>query len=112
MGADAFYVCYGLRWEIVADTDEMAELLEARRDPRQIAAHRYHIKSWWCQTVDDGRSVLLIGEMVARFGWENDHDRRMEGPALLRTMEETQEKLRIAGFVDQPAWHFQFEPDR
>jgi hypothetical protein len=29
----------------------------------------------------------------------------------MRLMEETKQKLRAAGFEDEPAWHYQFEPD-
>lgn len=112
MGADAFHVYYGLRWEIDANAEEELSLLESELDPRQIAARQHNLDSWWGFTAGEEVCFLLVGKLVGHFGWQHEHDGRFSDAAVTRLMEETQEKLQAAGLGDEPAWHFQFEPDR
>lgn len=112
MGADAFHVCYGLRWEINADAEEELSRLEAKGDTRQVGARTLGLGSWWGVTAEEDAYFLLVGMLVGHFGWQHQHDGRLEGTAIPRLMEETREKLRAAGLEGEPAWHFQFEPDR
>ncbi len=112
MGADAFHVYYGLSWEIDADAHDELSLLESEDDPRQVAAKRHGLGSWWGLTTDESVYFLLVGKLVGHFGWQNQHDKRLEGVAVAHLMEETGEKLRAAGLEGEPAWHFQFEPDQ
>lgn len=111
MSADAFHVCYGLRWEMDAHSPEVV-LLEARRDPRQLAARQHKLGMWWGMTATAGRFVLLIGYMAGHFGWEGDHAGGLTRADISRIMAETEDRLRLAGFQDEPAWYFQFEPDQ
>ena len=111
MGADAFHIYYGLRWEIDADAEEELDRLEAESDPRQIAAQRHGLDTWWGPTADEDVYFLLVGKLVGHFGWQYEHDGRLMNTAVPHLMEETREKLQAAGFGDEPAWHFQFVPD-
>jgi len=112
VGANAFHVCYGLRWDIVTAGENEVSLLERREDPRQVAARQHRLDSWWGMTTDEERYFLIIGRLVGHFGWEGEHDARLDGTEVPRLMEETRQRLRAAGFTHEPAWHFQFEPDR
>ncbi|MBX6314434.1 MAG: hypothetical protein IRY99_16195 [Isosphaeraceae bacterium] len=112
MGADAFHVYYGLRWEIEADAEDELSRLESEGHPRQTAAREHGLDSWWGITADEYVYFLLVGKLVGHFGWQHDHQGRLERAAVDRLMEETREKLRAAGLGGEPAWHFQFEPDR
>ena len=111
MGADAFHVCYGLRWEVDADNEQEVTLLEQRQDPRQLAARKHKLDSWWGATADQRRYFILVGKLISNFGWENEHAMRLEDADLARFVEETKQKLQAAGFDELPAWHYQFEPD-
>jgi hypothetical protein len=111
MGADAFYVCYGLRWEVDADNENEVTLLVKRQDSRQVAACSHSLDSWWGVTTDQGRYFVLVGKLIGSFGWENEHTGRIADTELASLVEETKKQLRAAGFEGEPAWHYQFEPD-
>jgi hypothetical protein len=96
MGADAFHIYYGLRWEIDAPADEELEILESEDDPRQIAAQSHGLDSWWGITADEEVYFLLVGKLVGHFGWQHEHDGRLVNAAVLGLMEETREKLHSA----------------
>jgi hypothetical protein len=112
MGANAFHVCYGIRWEVDGTDCEEAERLERREDPRILAARNYSLDHWWGSTAEEGRYFLLIGNMVGNFGWEGEHAASLGDAEAQRLMDETRKKPRAAGFGEEPAWYFQFEPDR
>ena len=70
------------------------------------------MQSWWGQTIDEHRYFLLVGRIVGQFGWEHSSAAQLTDPEALALMTETAENLRNAHIELQPAWHFQFEPDR
>jgi len=111
MGAEAFHVCYGLRWEVDAANEDEVTLLEKRQDPRQVAAKRHKLNSWWGATTDQRRYFLVVGTLIGNFGWEGEHAGRLTDEAAVALVQTTKEKLQAAGFEDEPAWHYQFEPD-
>lgn len=111
MGADAFHVYYGLRWEVIADDKEAVELLEKRQDARQLAARAHKLDCWWGVTADERRCFVLVGKRLGNFGWEHQHEAQFEEAGLATLVEETKRRLREAGFEGAPAWQFQFEPD-
>src|ERR1700722_15032921 len=104
MSAEAFHVCYGLRWDVdAANADELTSL-EKRQDPRQLAAQRHMLDCWWGVTTDEGRYFVLVGKMIGSFGWEHEHAASLEDSELARLVEETKGRLRAAGFEETPAW--------
>jgi hypothetical protein len=111
MGADAFHVCYGLRWEVDAANEPEVTLLEKRQDARQVAARSHRLDSWWGVTIDQARYFVLVGKLIGNFGWEHKDAGRLDDTELARLVEETSQNLREAGFEAAPAWHYQFEPD-
>jgi hypothetical protein len=109
MGADGFLAYYGLRWD-VTDPDEISQL-EKRSDPRIVAARDNGLKHWWGVTEDQERHFLLIGTELSNLGWEGDPMRTISDSEFSNLAKLTREKLRMAGFEESPALHFQFEPD-
>jgi hypothetical protein len=113
MGADVFHVCYGIRWDIDGSDEVEVERLEVRQDCRVRAARKHGLGHWWGSTADEGRYFLLVGTFIGHFGWEGKTAVVRHGDAeLVRVMEKTKRKLQAAGFSEEPAWYFQFEPDR
>jgi hypothetical protein len=111
MGADAFHVCYGLRWDVDAAKEGEITLLEKRQDLRQIAAKTHRLDSWWGPTTEQGRYFLTVGKLVGNFGCEGKGAARIEDAELTRLMAETRRKLKAAGLEGEPAWHFEYVPD-
>jgi hypothetical protein len=112
VGADSFHVCYGVRQEIEAADNATVEMLELRKHPWQVAAKQHRLKSWWGATIDERRFFVLIGRMVGHYGWEGEAAGQLTDAEAAAVVAETTERLRAAGIDGQPAWHFQFEPDR
>ena len=108
MGANGLLVCYGLRWQVGPGE---VDLLERRQDPRQRAAKRHMLQSWWGVTTDPRTYVLLVGRLVGNFGWEGDHAARLTDAEAAAIAEETKARLKEAGLEGEPAWHYQFELD-
>lgn len=112
MGADAFHVCYGVRREVDVADAKTVELLEQRRHPLQISARQHQLRCWWGATIDERRFFVLVGRIIGHFGWEGEPAGHLSDVEATAVMAETAERLRGAGIEGQPAWHFQFEPDR
>jgi len=112
MSADSFHVCYGLRCEVEASNTGTVELLELRRHPWQLAARLNGLQSWWGPTTDENRFFVLIGRMIGHYGWEGETASELSEAEATAIMAETSERLRATEIEGQPAWHFQFEPDR
>jgi hypothetical protein len=112
MSADRFLVCFGLRWEVDADDESEVELLETRKDPRQLAARANKLDSWWGNTIDENRDYLFVGKILGNFGREGKDELRVNVSECVAVMDATRRKLQSAGFADEPAWYFQFELDR
>lgn len=112
MSADAFHVVYGIRWEIDVEDERLVSLFEQRREPRQLAAWQQKLDVYYGVTIDETRHFLLIGKLVGHFGWEYLPAMRITDAEKSATAEQTKKRLLAAGFQDEPAWHFQFEPDR
>ena len=112
MSADAFLVCYGVCWEVDASDDTEIERLERRQDPRQRVARDHGLESWWGPTVDEERYFLLVGRLLGRFGWEGKSREMLSATQAAELVADVEKRLREAGMEDEPAWHFQFEPDR
>lgn len=111
MGADAFHVFYGVRWDIDGQNEAEVDSLQRRDDHRLKKAKQYGLQHWWGQTEKEGHYFLLIGHNIGSFGRELGNTTRTEGPELLRIIAEVKEKLQAAGFETLPALHCQFEPD-
>lgn len=111
MGADAFFVTFGVRFEVDAQDEANIELLELHQHPTQIKAKDYKLQTWWGKTTDESKYFLLVGRIIGQFGRENSCDSSISVADSTRIAKETSLALRAAGFEGPAAWHFQFEPD-
>ena len=64
MGADAFVVFYGIRYEVPVDGDSEIELLEKRKHPLQIAARNAELDTWWGCLTADADYHLFVGKSL------------------------------------------------
>lgn len=109
MGADSFIVYYGIRWEI-SDEAEI-ESLELKNDSRIKLTKQYKLNLWWGVTTDQEKYFLLVGAELGSFGWERESNRSISDIEVQAVVKETIVKFKEAGFKENPAFHFQFEPD-
>ncbi|QOV89101.1 hypothetical protein [Humisphaera borealis] len=105
MGADAFYVYYGVRYEVASD--EEAERLEMRQDARVAAARKVKLKFAFGRLTDGEPYFLLIGHEIGRFGAQDASEAVLSDDQLRGIFEETKRKLADAGFRDVPRLVFQ-----
>jgi hypothetical protein len=111
MGADSTLVFYGVRFTI---PEEECDSLELRRDPRQQAARRFKLDSWWGRFATEsgeGAYYLFIGAKLASIGHEGQAGVRRSRDELAATIEEVGEKLGRAGIEQEPSLYVQFCPD-
>jgi hypothetical protein len=112
MGADRFHVFYGVRQLFDGSDSTTRDLLENRRHPWQIAARQFKLEFWWGQTVNESEYFILFGKQVGNYGFEAEREGKLSDSQSITMMAQTRERLRLAGIKDQPAWYFQYEPDR
>ena len=77
MGADAVIQFYGIRLRVPRDDKDAIAGLEARTDPRLVAARDVRLDSWWGRLTDGADFHLLIGKRLGVFGSENDAEKQM-----------------------------------
>ncbi len=105
MGADAFYVFYGIRFSVESDGE--LDALERNVDPRLKAARAAGLT--WCfdRPTDGEPHFLLIGHRLGSFGVEADVEGAIGKQELLDVMARTEAALANAGFSQQPRIHLQ-----
>lgn len=111
MGADATMAFFGLRFKT---SEEENNGLEHRTDPRIVAARDQNLDHWWGHfSVDyyNEQSYLFIGKIIGRIGHEDDYEVVITPSELITTMSESRDRLKKAGFSDEPRLFVQFEPD-
>lgn len=97
MGADAFIVFYGVRYEIPA-TDESLEPFEMRTAPLYQQANRARLKTYFDRMTDGEPYFFYVGTELGCFGIENDSLKSYTSTELQRIITETDAKLREGGF--------------
>lgn len=109
MGAANCVAYFGLRFEIGSDE---IEALETRSDPRQIAARKGRLKSYWGSFGSEGeQSLLFVGNELAILGPEDEMSATFAADALQRLMADTAARLKEAGFEGAPSLHLEWEED-
>lgn len=100
---------YGIRFELA--TEEI-EGLEARSDMRLVSARKHNLSHYWGNFGLAGDQWLLfIGAKLALLGEENQCQARLDKQLLLKLIDETEVKLRGAGFHETPMLHLQWQSD-
>ena len=106
MGADAFYVYYGVKRSLQPESSEM-DLLEREKHPIFDAAFDAKLHVVWGRMTEGVDYFMLIGHQIGCFGVENDTYCQVPSDELRRIMEQTDQRLRQAGIVETPAFHCQ-----
>jgi len=106
MGADSFYVYYGVKRNVALDSPEL-ELLEEKKLPILRSALAAKLNVAWGRLTDGEDYFLLIGHEIGCFGVEGFTDRELPAEGLRRIVEQTDERLRRAGISETPAFHYQ-----
>jgi hypothetical protein len=109
MGADSFYLYYGVRRTIPLDDEDQIEQLEEDRHPICDLAYKHNLQFTWGCLTDGADYFLLIGRELGCFGVECIHERTMPDNELAGIMTNTKDMLRAAGIKETPAIHCQLQ---
>lgn len=109
MSASSCIGYIGLRFEVRADEIDQ---LEGKSDPRQIAARRVGLSSYWANFGGETeRYVLLVGTRIATLGPENDLAATLLTGQLLSLASDTSDRLRSANLVGEVSLHLEWLED-
>ncbi|REK11206.1 MAG: hypothetical protein DWQ37_14845 [Planctomycetota bacterium] len=109
MSADECAVYFGLRFEI---PEGEIDAVEARTDPRMIAARDARLRRYWGSVADgDERYYLLVGAEIGVMGIDGKLDVELSRAGLEAIMDETTAKLKAASFEGEPKLYVQYFPD-
>jgi hypothetical protein len=109
MGADAFYVYYGVRRTIPLDDEDQIEQLETDRHPVCELAYRHKLQFAFGRLTDGADYFLLIGRELGCYGVEGSHEQAITDDQLAEIVATTKEGLRAACIQEAPAIHVQLE---
>jgi hypothetical protein len=111
MSAESVLVCYGVRYEIVAETE--VEQLERRTHAKLASARQVHLKHWWGRFADrEGeRTFLFVGAIIGNFGAEGATSAQLTETELSELIQTTKARLAEGGIDDEPALFVQVVPD-
>jgi hypothetical protein len=108
MGADAFYVYYGVKRSVELGSSEM-ELLEREKHPVFDTAFDAKLHVTWGRMTEGEDYFLLIGHKIGCFGVENETYRQIPAEEMRRIIEQTDQRLRQARITETPAFHCQLD---
>ena len=106
MGADVFYVYYGVKRSLEPGSSEM-ELLEREKHPIFDMAFDAKLHVTWGRMTEGEDYFLLVGHQIGCFGAENEAYRQISAEEMRRIVELTDQRLRQAGITETPAFHCQ-----
>lgn len=109
MSANACVAFYGLRFMILPDE---IEDLEARTDPRQIAARKADLATYWGNFGgENDRYVLFVGTRIAVLGPEDAPASALPHERMLQLMSATVERLNFIGLVGDVGLYMEWQAD-
>jgi peptidoglycan/xylan/chitin deacetylase (PgdA/CDA1 family) len=104
MGADAFYVYYGVKRSLEPDSSEM-ELLEREKHPIFETAFDAKLHVAWGRMTEGEDYFLLIGHQIGCFGVQHETYREIPAEEIRCIIEQTDQRLRQADITETPAFH-------
>ena len=107
MGADAFIVFYGVRFD-VGDADE-SESLAVKNDTRLALAKRGGLDTYIGRVTDGEPYFLFVGRRLGLFGVEGATSMSFKTEELAQLATETDTRLSALGIRGEPKFWFQLE---
>ncbi len=109
MSASACIAYFGLRFMVMPHEIDQ---LEARTDPRQVAAKKIGLTSYWGNFGGESeRHILFVGTRIAILGPENEVTAALPVDRLLTVMSDTATRLQSADLVGEFGLHLEWLAD-
>lgn len=109
MSASTCVAFYGLRFTILPDE---IDDIEARTDPRQIAARKAGLATYWGNFGgENDRYVMFVGTRIAVLGQENEPASALPSERLRQVMSDTSERLHFVGLVGDVGLYLEWQID-
>ena len=109
MGADAVVVYFGVQYVVPLGSKTEIDGLERGTDTRLLNAKKAGLQTWWGRITDGQPYHLLIGRELGILGLENDEQKEIGAPALMKILEEIPKRLAAGGFKETPGLHLLLE---
>jgi len=107
MGADAFVVFYGIRYEI-HDEHEIDAVSE-NSDPRITAAKQGKLDFYMGRLTDGEPHFLFVGRRLGVFGVQNEMLKVYSAEDLARIAKHTEASIRSVGLSESARFWFQLD---
>ena len=102
MGADAFYVYFGVKRLVSKDDEPQIRMLEEGKHPLLSIAKAHTLQAAWGRLTDGEDYFLLIGEEIGRFGIEGVLQRELPRSDLQDIIKKTDSRLKAAAILEMP----------
>ena len=105
-------VFWGIRIFLPGDTDFAP--LQSGEDARLRVAQKHQLDArlrTYCEDPLDENFCLLIGKQLACVGQYGDFEKSIDEPTFRQILDDTNARLKQAGFSDTPSLHIQCDPD-
>jgi hypothetical protein len=101
MGADVFYLYYGVVRRIPLHSEEISQLSDDNHPIYGLAFdHKLHVT--WGVIWEGEPAFLLIGTQIGVYGAENSSHSGLSDAEMDQVRRETRVKLKAAGFDEEP----------
>jgi hypothetical protein len=109
MGADAFVGFFGIKITLDPNDEATLDAVGSDTDPRCINAIRVGLQTHSGNMTDGEDYFLYIGHRLGWLGLEHEGHVQLSIDRLTEIQSAVIKKLKVAGFLETPALHLQFE---
>ncbi len=109
MGADSFFVFYGIKIGVDPGDEDLISAIETRSDPRCKIARRLGLDTHFGRMTVSDDFYFYIGQRIVWLGHEHDFHAAFGSNELAEIASTVRAKLKEAGLSEMPSFHFQFE---
>ncbi len=109
MGADYFFAFYGIKVALDPDNENEQESCALGTDPRCVQAKAAGLQTHTGRMTDGEDYFLYIGRKLATLGVEAEPHVAHPVTSIISLAHDTAQRLKSAGFPQEPALHLQLE---
>lgn len=109
MGADYFLAFYGIKLSIDSDDEAEQESCALGTDARCVRAKAAGLQTHTGRMTEGEDYFLYIGRKLATLGLEAESHAVLPIASIVAIAHDTAERLKHAGFTQEPALHLQLE---